>query len=219
MADEQEPNDTMTDEVVADLNREIETLRKTVAAANRTVTATADSNTQLRIRAERAEGVAEAWRKAANARPHYQRPAWIMLILLGLAWASSGYVLDQIWAVQDIVEAHQCPPEPEAVECPPPVVCEASATSPTQSEDERGYWVGNDGMGDWHPWPDATGYPAARFEDDCHDVCAVPGGYGDSHPGRVLVTDPQHLVCICFHPDAHGSAWSVVRWVGWEHVR
>jgi hypothetical protein len=75
-------------------------------------------------------------------------------------------------------------------------------------------------MGDHlHPWPDASNYPAEQFETDCRDVCAVPEGYGhDATPGHVLMMDPSRLVCVCFHPDSHGS-WSVARWVGWEHVR
>jgi hypothetical protein len=125
-----------------------------------------------------------------------------------------------VWLGLHVPAPVECPPPPEPVVCPPPVVCESSET-PTQADgDALGYWVGDGIEGRRHPWPDASNYPAERFEDDCHDVCAVPEGYtAHPAPGRVLVMDPAHLVCVCLHPDSHGSAWAVARWIGWERVR
>lgn len=212
----QELNNTMTDDVTAALNEEIATLRKTVAAANQAVKSAVGSNNLLHERVKKAENISETWKKLA-LRPASQRQAWVTTFLLIGVGAVVGYVHHQAQLLRDVVEEHQCP---VAVECPPVVVCEAPEVQPTQGADERGYWVEADGMGDWHPWPDSSGYPAARFEDDCRDVCEVPEGYGhDRQAGRVLVTDPEHLLCICFHPDSHGTAWAVARWIGWEHIR
>lgn len=85
-----------------------------------------------------------------------------------------------------------------------------------------GYYVEGEIGRTFVPWPDASRYPADRFTDDCTAVCATPERAHTSDldsswaPGRVLVVDPPHLTCICFH---EGAFWPVERWVGWVRVQ
>lgn len=193
--------ETIAEEAQVDLLKENEGLQMDLARLRDLRMREVESLSTMRRRAEKAES----------------RPNVVAWISLGTGF---GALLLLGWVFWHIPEPVVCPPPPEPVVCPPPVVCESEET-PTQADgDELGYWVGDGIEGRRHPWPDASNYPAARFETDCHDVCAVPEGY-TSHPtpGRVLVMDPAHLVCVCLHPDSHGSAWSVARWIGWERVR
>ena len=143
----------------------------------------------------------------------------------GLTFVSFGLSIALVfllgWVYWHIPEPVVCPPPPDPILCPPAVVCEPTSETPHARYEDQGFWTGDsDGMSSRRDWPDATGYPAERFETDCHDVCAVPDGYGhEAHSGRVLVMDPSRLVCVCFHPDSHGSAWAVTRWIGWERIR
>jgi hypothetical protein len=109
---------------------------------------------------------------------------------------------------------------PPPVECP---VCETPAepttpTTPTTVAASDGYLIEDEnGMPHMMPWPDASLYPAAVFIDDCRAVCTVPAPLDrDDTPGRVLVADPEHLLCICFHAE---HPWPITRWINWERVR
>jgi len=62
-------------------------------------------------------------------------------------------------------------------------------------------------------WPDAGNYSPERFTMDCNAVCQERFLRSDP-PGRVLMVDPAHLLCVCFHPGT--SSFPVTRWVAWE---
>lgn len=139
-----------------------------------------------------------------------------------VAWITLGLLLVTIFVVGYAIS--QVPEIPEPTVCEP-TVCEPVAAAPgvgpaipTVSNPENGYLAEDEvGMPRIVPWPDASHYPTETFNEDCRAVCAVPSPMSRGHePGRVLVIDPAHLVCVCFHAE---SAWPVTRWINWEHIR
>lgn len=153
------------------------------------------------------------WRRVALI----PRSQWQARTTLALLLFTTMIVVFVRSRIPEIPEPITCP---QPTTCPPPIVCESTDTPTHSADEEDGFWVHDGDGGHRREWPDATGYPAERFERDCREVCAVPDGYGDhARPGRALTVDPPHLVCVCLHPDSHGGSWAVDRWVGWEQVR
>jgi hypothetical protein len=135
------------------------------------------------------------------------RHLWALRTVLVLSWVAL-FVMG--WGLSRRPAPIVCPPAPE---CPVAVVEEAPPAMPSASLGDGFYASGLDGEAILRPWPVVEGYAQETFIADCHMVCEVSSHYGDP-PGRVLLMDPAHLVCICFR----GGSWPVERWVGWERI-
>lgn len=124
-------------------------------------------------------------------------------------WRDAATHAHELASLVDDTAANLTTAETRAQECEAAALAAANAEdAPTISAASSGYYT-SDGM---HiPWPDASGYPSARFTADCEAVCEIPSTY-HGEEGRVLTIDPAHLVCVCFHAS---SPWPVTRWIGW----
>lgn len=192
-------------EEASELQDELDELREELESFRK-------SNHALILREVRLGDELRALRLKTFRWPHLFATVVMLLLLL----ATSAMVR----SVTNSVTAHLDELRPPAVECP---VCEPPAPpvappAPAASTASTGYFVeGEFGGPSFVPWPDASGYPAEVFTEDCRAICAVPAPLdGPDEPGRVLVVDPEHLLCICFHPE---SSFPITRWINWERTR
>jgi hypothetical protein len=135
--------------------------------------------------------------------------------LLAFALVALGFLCWYAWTLPVPVES---PPPPAPVECPPVEECEECAecaveVPPTVGMSPHGYHSAD---GQLHDWPSPGDYEPDQFVEDCHAVCQVPSTFDrNAEPGRVLLVDPAHLVCVCFH---RSGTWPVERYIGWERI-
>jgi len=169
-----------------------------------------DIREENRIESEREQAArnravesAVMWKDRAM-RPRSQTGAWALLFL------TLATLVLVLWTQQSIPAPAVCPTPVACPEAPP-----AAGPPAAISAEADGFWVElNDGSYETRPWPDASRYPAEQFTADCSAVCTVERT-GTGAPGRVLVIDPAHLVCVCFHESGFRP---VERWINWERV-
>jgi hypothetical protein len=166
---------------------------------------------QLRAEQEaRNREIGRSNRLAYEATTATTRVRRVALATLSLLLLVLGTV---VGVTQNIPAPTVCPTPPACPACEVCEIYEAPPTVPTAGGDPEGYLVeGEFGGLRLVPWPDASAYPAETFRNDCTAVCSVPTPMGDE-PGRVIVVDPTHLVCVCFHRE---SPWPVTRWINWQ---
>lgn len=58
--------------------------------------------------------------------------------------------------------------------------------------------------------PSPSDYPEPQFRVDCDMVCAAH--WPTDPPGRTVMVDHDHLVCVCFRP---GTSWGLTRYRAW----
>lgn len=168
--------------------------------------------------ARRSNRVLADWTSKLNDELHdlrSVRPQWprlaaaVMLFILAATIAVTA-------SVHRSIVAHLAELLPPAAGCPPIIECPAATLPVAAPTDDAFYMANGEGGFIRRPWPDASAYPADRFEADCRAVCEVPAGFSRDHaPGRVITMDPAHLTCVCFHAD---DSWPIERWINWERI-
>jgi len=58
--------------------------------------------------------------------------------------------------------------------------------------------------------PSPSDYPEPQFRADCDAVCE--SHWSSDPPGRTVMVDPEHLICVCFRPEA---PWALTRYRAW----